>query len=116
LSLRIVAASIAGVEARHAAYINNLLGDVPFPSTVDNATAPSVIKNMISPFIVDCPYEITLPVPASVTCSKKIQPLFLITIASNVVSESMPTSKRTEKRATGLSETELARKYILLKA
>lgn len=56
-----VAAQIATVEARHAAYLNWLTGVVPFPSAFDTANLPAIIAEMIAPFLVSCPYNITLP-------------------------------------------------------
>lgn len=55
------AAQIASVEARHAAYLNQLLGTSPFPAAFDTATVPATIATIIAPFIVSCPYNITLP-------------------------------------------------------
>lgn len=57
------AAQIATVEARHAAYLNQLLNPAvsPFPQAFDTANLPSFIANAVAPFIVSCPYNITLP-------------------------------------------------------
>jgi hypothetical protein len=49
------------VEARHAAYLNLIEGDTPFPNTFENATAPAVIIQSIQPFLISCPYTITAP-------------------------------------------------------
>ena len=56
-----VAAQIATVEARHAAYLNELIGASPFPQSFDNATLPAKIAAAIAPFLLSCPYNITLP-------------------------------------------------------
>ena len=65
------AATIATVEARHVAYLSLIqtVPQVPFPSAFDNATMPEVIAMIIAPFIVSCPYNITLPTirPTGVT-------------------------------------------------
>ncbi len=50
-----VAATIATVEARHASYLNLLVGLTPFPNTFDNATDPVDIVSIVSPFITSCP-------------------------------------------------------------
>ena len=56
-----VAAQIATVEARHAAYLNELVGASPFPRAFDIANLPSAIAAAIAPFLVHCPYNIMLP-------------------------------------------------------
>ncbi len=63
-----VAATIATVEARHAAYLNLLIGQSPFPSSFDNYSVPFDIVTAITPFITSCPYTLDasiLPVPVS---------------------------------------------------
>ena len=57
------AASIATVEGRHAAYLALIqaVPQVPFPTAFDNATLPAAIAAIIAPFIISCPYNITLP-------------------------------------------------------
>jgi hypothetical protein len=72
LSLRTAAASIASVEARHAAYLNEIMGQVPFPGVTENATEPATIVTQISPFILNCPYSIKTPVPALSACDGNI--------------------------------------------
>jgi len=64
-----VAAQIATVEARHAAWLNNLTNASPFPQPFDTANLPSTIATAIRPFLVSCPYNITLPTvrPSGVT-------------------------------------------------
>jgi len=52
-------AQIATVEARHAAYLNLINGDSPFPSPFDEGKKPSEIVAAASPFIVSCPAEVT---------------------------------------------------------
>jgi rubrerythrin len=67
--LQTVAATIATVEARHAAYLNLIangtavgaMDGVPFPAAFDEAVAPTAIVAAVSPFIVSCPYNITTP-------------------------------------------------------
>ena len=51
-------AQIATVEARHAAYLNLINRDSPFPSAFDQGKQPSEIFAAASPFIVDCPSEV----------------------------------------------------------
>ncbi len=52
-------ATIATVEARHAAYLNLLNGDVPFPDAFDTPVAPQAICNAVKAenggFIVSAP-------------------------------------------------------------
>ncbi|CAA9471111.1 MAG: hypothetical protein AVDCRST_MAG58-4221 [uncultured Rubrobacteraceae bacterium] len=48
-------ATIATVEARHAAYLNLINGVQPFPRAFDKAVAPRKICGMVEPFIVSCP-------------------------------------------------------------
>ena len=56
------AAQIATVEARHAAYLNELQNITsPFPAAFDTANNGTTIASVIAPFIVSCPYNITLP-------------------------------------------------------
>ncbi len=67
-TLLTVAATIATVEARHAAYHNLLVGVSPFPQSFDNATAPADIVSIVSPFITSCPFALnasTLPLKVS---------------------------------------------------
>jgi hypothetical protein len=53
--IQTVAATIATVEARHAAYLNELVGLNPFPYAFDNATEPTVILDTIETFLSNCP-------------------------------------------------------------
>ena len=48
-------AQIATVEARHAAYLNLINGDSPFPTAFDQGKKPSEILAAASGFIVSCP-------------------------------------------------------------
>ena len=57
------AATIATVEARHAAFLNNVLGTVPFPNTFDTVNAPTTIAGAVGPFITLCPYNLTAYLP-----------------------------------------------------
>ena len=58
------AATIATVEARHASYLLTTLGQLPsFASAFDNAFTPQQVYNLISPFIVSCPYNVTASFP-----------------------------------------------------
>ena len=60
--LRQTAATIATVEARHAAYLNLIENITPFPDSFDTALTPIKIIGKIKPFIVSCPYD-DLPLP-----------------------------------------------------
>jgi hypothetical protein len=51
-------AQIATVEARHAAYLNVINRDSPFPDAFDEGKPPSAIFAAASPFIVSCPPEV----------------------------------------------------------
>ena len=48
-------ATIATVEARHAAFLNLINGVVPFPRAFDEAVPPREICGAVEPFIVSCP-------------------------------------------------------------
>lgn len=73
--LQQTAATIATVEARHAAYLNLITNGtavgtadgVPFPVSFDTPIAPPSIVAAISPFIVACPYNITVPTTMIIT-------------------------------------------------
>jgi len=52
-------AQIATVEARHAAYLNLINRDSPFPCAFDMGKKPSEIFAAAKPFIVSCPPEVT---------------------------------------------------------
>ncbi len=51
-------AEIATVEARHAAYLNLINRESPFPDPFDEGKPPSEIFKAASPFIVECPPEV----------------------------------------------------------
>ncbi len=53
--LQTAGATIATVEARHAAYLNLINGAQPFPSVFDKPVAPRKICGAVAPFIVSCP-------------------------------------------------------------
>jgi hypothetical protein len=59
-NLQQVAATIATVEARHAAFLNQLNGVSPFPSPMDTALAPATVAAAASAFQV-CPFTPILP-------------------------------------------------------
>ncbi len=46
------ALTIHGVEARHAAYLNQILGDVPFPEAFETPLSPDEVLGIAGPFIV----------------------------------------------------------------
>lgn len=67
-----VAATIATVEARHSAFLNQLTGPppfqgVPFPDSFDGTLMPSEVVTAVTPFIVACPYRIRVPVLLNAT-------------------------------------------------
>ncbi len=68
-----VAATIATVEARHAAILNQINGATPFPDSFDNATLPVDIVTSVMPLIITCPYKIVTPVKASTFRSNSTQ-------------------------------------------
>jgi len=47
-----VAGGIVAVEARHASYLNELNGEVPFPSAFEDPATPAEILEIAGPFIV----------------------------------------------------------------
>lgn len=54
-SLLTASATIATVEARHAAYLNFVNGDNPFPAATDTPKSPGEIVAAIQPFVVTAP-------------------------------------------------------------
>lgn len=46
------ALTIHGVEARHAAYLNVILGEVPFPEAFETPLSPDEVLSIAGPFIV----------------------------------------------------------------
>ena len=56
---------IVAVEARHAAYLNLLIGESPFPSAVEAPMAPDAVLDLVTPFVsggeVDAPEGATPP-------------------------------------------------------
>lgn len=59
--LQQVAATIATVEARHAAFLNELTMESPFPSALDQPLSPEEVIQAIGPLIVSCPFQVTGP-------------------------------------------------------
>ncbi len=53
-NIRTAAATIATVEARHAAYLNQLNGVTPFPAAFDTPAAATDVLNAASKFIANC--------------------------------------------------------------
>ena len=60
--LRTTAATIATVEARHAAYLNLLNGASPYPSATDQTHTVEEVVRMVAPFMAGC----TTPVAQTV--------------------------------------------------
>jgi len=54
-ALKTAAATIATVEARHAAYLNILNKNSPFPSAFDTPLNMTQVLSIAGPFIVSCP-------------------------------------------------------------
>ncbi|KAG0328782.1 hypothetical protein BG004_002471 [Podila humilis] len=52
------AATITTVEARHAAYLNELLGQSGIPYAFDTPLTPKEIVTIASSFITSCPYDL----------------------------------------------------------
>ncbi|KAF9115726.1 hypothetical protein BGX27_006673 [Mortierella sp. AM989] len=52
------AASITTIEARHAAYLNELWGQLGSPYSFDTALSPRQIVTIATNFITDCPYDL----------------------------------------------------------
>lgn len=50
-----LAGSIVTVEARHAAYLNQINGDSPFPSAFDDSASRDEVLGAAGGFIVSCP-------------------------------------------------------------
>lgn len=46
------AGTIVAVEARHASYLNLLIGDIPFPAAFETALTPEEVLEIAGPFIV----------------------------------------------------------------
>jgi hypothetical protein len=72
-SLRTTAATIATVEGRHAAYLNQLMGASPFPSAYDTpATAATILAAASAYLASSCPTYIAVVVgPQNVTTFNK---------------------------------------------
>jgi rubrerythrin len=56
--LQTAGATIATVEARHAAYLRLLNGEVPFPEPFDDPKAPQEVCEMVDPFITKSPFNL----------------------------------------------------------
>jgi len=56
--LQTASATIATVEARHAAYLRLLNGRVPFPEPFDESKAPRQICELVDPFITESPFNL----------------------------------------------------------
>jgi len=72
-TLRTTAATIATVEARHAAYLNQLNGVIPFPSAFDTAATATTILTAAGSFLVGCSTfpAIAVAGPQNTTTSSK---------------------------------------------
>jgi rubrerythrin len=56
--LQTAGATIATVEARHAAYLRLLNGEVPFPEPFDDPKAPRQVCELVDPFITESPFNL----------------------------------------------------------
>ena len=67
------AATIATVEARHASFLNQLNGVIPFPSAYDSPASVATILAAASSFIVSCTSfpDTSVPGPAATTTATK---------------------------------------------
>lgn len=72
-SLRTTAATIATVEARHAAYINQLNGMIPFPSAFDTPATATTVLTAATSFLAGCSTfpAVAVAGPQNVTTSSK---------------------------------------------
>ncbi len=52
VDLLLAAGGIVAVEARHAAYLNLVIGDSPFPAAVETPLSPDEVLEAATPFIV----------------------------------------------------------------
>lgn len=88
-ALKAAGASIATVEARHAAYLNLVNSSIPFPKAFDEAKMMKDILAAAGAFIVSCP---TSNGPAPTATMAVLLPKSLSTLSRNVdldVSQSM---------------------------
>lgn len=66
-ALREAAATIASVEARHAATLRDIQNENPFPDAFDAAVGPAGTYAVAGAFISSCPYSLYMPEPVSCT-------------------------------------------------
>lgn len=64
-------ATIATVEARHAAYLNLLNSAIPFPMAFDTAQTMSQILSTARQFIGSCPMTLAIAAPKNLTTTNK---------------------------------------------
>ena len=80
-ALKTAGASIATVEARHAAYLNLVNSDIPFPQAFDSTKMMNEVLAAAAAFISSCPN----PGPSSATTTKAVLlPKDLSTIQSQI--------------------------------
>ena len=80
-ALKTAGATIATVEARHAAYLNLVNSEIPFPRAFDATKTMSEVLAAATSFITSCPD----PAPASATGTKAVLlPQGLTTIQSQI--------------------------------
>jgi len=90
--LQQTAATIATVEARHASYLNLITNGtavgtangVPFPLSFDVPLPPRTIVTAITPYLVSCPYNVTVPTSIVVTPSSGADRLLVATTALGI--------------------------------
>ena len=88
-ALRTAGATIATVEARHAAYLNLVNSAIPFPQAFDTAKMMSEVLAAASRFIASCP----TPVSGSATTTRAaLAPRDLTTIQREVVLDATQSS------------------------
>jgi hypothetical protein len=60
-------ATIATVEARHAAFLNLLDNTSPFPAITDTPLAPTQVLALGSPYFITCPFSFDLLNPSEIS-------------------------------------------------
>jgi rubrerythrin len=85
-ALLTAAAAIATVEARHAAYLNDVNHVNPFPTAFDSPLDMRAVVGLAAPFIVSCPQNITIQPYTPLTApamGKRGKSITLTTVSSD---------------------------------
>lgn len=80
-ALKTAGATIATVEGRHAAYLQLLISNIPFPKAFDEAKTMQEILAIAAPFLASCP---TTPPPAATTTTAVLLPKMTSTVNRQV--------------------------------